>query len=129
MGAQCAVDLEEALDLIDNLVEVTGLVAIGCGESVAVHRIGLPNNLVSGCLNSLDNTRKYGANLVVAHASNDGQTARLEVRIELVSVCNSLFRGDTRTNLDADWVRDHGCEVHMEIIHATGALADPQLVS
>src|SRR5699024_5265019 len=124
VGAQRTVDLEEALDLIDDFVEVTGLVAVRRGEGVAVHRVRLPDDLVAGGLDSLDDRRQRGADLVVAHACHHGQTARLLVRIQLRGIRDSLLRGDGRADLDADRVRDDRGEVDVEVLDAAGTLTD-----
>ena len=44
-GAERAVDVEEALHLLDHVVEVAGLVAGGGLERVAVHRVAHPGDL------------------------------------------------------------------------------------
>ena len=48
VGAQRVVDLEEAADLVDDVLEVTGLVAVVAGDGVAVHRVGHPEHLRAG---------------------------------------------------------------------------------
>ena len=45
VGAERAVDLEEALDLVQHVVEAAGLVAAGRLEGVAVHRVADPGDL------------------------------------------------------------------------------------
>ena len=47
VGAQRAVHLEEAEHLVDDPVEVPGLVAVGRLVGVAVHRVALPHDLVA----------------------------------------------------------------------------------
>src|SRR5690606_2634969 len=40
--AEALVDLEEAADLVDDVTEAPGLVAVGGGDAVAVHRVAHP---------------------------------------------------------------------------------------
>src|SRR5699024_9702383 len=104
VGAECAVDLEEALDLVDDAVEVAGLVAIGAGVGVAVHRVGLPDDLVSGGFHGLHDRWQDVADLVVAHAGDQRQSTRIVVRVEAVDVLHGLLRGGRRPDLHADRV-------------------------
>ena len=45
VGLQVAVHLEVAEHLVDDPVEVAGLVAVGGLDGVAVHRVALPDDL------------------------------------------------------------------------------------
>ena len=128
MGTQFTVHLEESLHLIQDLVEVTSLVTIRGSESITVHRVRLPHNLVPGVFYSTDNVRQDGADAVVAHTGNHRQAAWHAVRIELLSVCNSFIWGNAWANLETNWVSDKCCEVHVEIFQPAGALTDPHLV-
>ena len=121
-------DLEEALDLVDDAVEVAGLVAIGAGVGVAVHRVGLPDDLVPGGLHGLHDRWQDVADLVVAHAGDQRQAARIVVRVEAVDVLDGLLWGGRRPDLHADRVADQGGEVDVGVVQPAGALADPHLV-
>ena len=68
MRSEAVVHLEESLDLVDDAVEVARLVAGRGLVSVAVHRIALPDDLVAGGLNLLDDGGQDVAYLAVAHA-------------------------------------------------------------
>ena len=48
LGAQLGVHVEEAVDLVDDPVEVPGLDAVGGLVGVAVHRVALPDDQVAG---------------------------------------------------------------------------------
>ena len=60
MGTQRPVHLEESLHFVDYVVEVPGLVTVGRLVGVAVHRIALPDHLVPGGLDLLDDRRAAG---------------------------------------------------------------------
>ena len=47
-GALCMVDSEEAADLAEDVIEVSGLAAAFRVEGVAVHRVALPYDGVAG---------------------------------------------------------------------------------
>ena len=67
VGAQPAVHLEVAEHLVDDPVEVPGLVAVGRLVGVAVHRVALPDHLGAGRGDLLHDRRQRVADLVVAH--------------------------------------------------------------
>ena len=50
MGAELGVHVEEAVDLVDDPVEVPGLDTVGGLFGVAVHRVALPHHEVAGGL-------------------------------------------------------------------------------
>ena len=122
-------DLEESLHLIDDAVEIAGLVAVGCGVGVAVHRIALPDDLVPGCLHCLDDRRQNGADLVVSHAGDQREPSRDVVGIQGADVLHGLFRRGGRADLHAHRVGDHGDELNVRIFQTAGALSHPHLVS
>ena len=128
MRADLAVHLEEALNLVDDAVEVAGLVTVVGGVGVAVHRVALPDDLVAGGLHCLDNGRQCRADLVVAHAGDQGQAPRGVVRVQLADVADGLLRGGRRADLHAHRVGDQGGEADVRVVQAAGALADPHLV-
>ena len=86
MRAKRAVHLEEALHLVDDAVEVAGLVAGRALVGVAVHRVALPDHLVPGGLDLFDDRRQHVAHLVVAQPADQRQPSRLVVRIEPLHV-------------------------------------------
>ena len=95
MGAQRAVHLEEALHLVDDAVEVAGLVAGRRLVGVAVHRVALPDHLMTGGLDLLDDRRQQVAHLVVAQPADQRQPARLVVRIEPLDVLDRQLRASS----------------------------------
>ena len=128
VGAQRAVHLEEALHLVDDAVEMPGLVAVGRLVGVAVHRVALPDHLVAGGLDLLDDRRQQVAHLAVAQPAHQRQPARLVVRIEPLDVFDGQLRGHRRADLDADRVGDHLRERDVRAVELAGALADPHVV-
>src|SRR5215218_4421197 len=75
-GAQRPVDVEEAQHLVDDAVEVAGLVAGRGLVGVAVHRVALPHDLVAAGGDLLDDGRQDVADLAVAHPADQRQPAR-----------------------------------------------------
>src|SRR3954469_10081195 len=69
-GAQPPVDVEEAEDLVDDPVEVAGLVAGRGLVSVAVHRVALPDHLVAAGGDLLHDRRQDVADRAVAHPAD-----------------------------------------------------------
>ena len=128
MGTQCAVHLEEALHLVDDAIKVTGLVPGGGLVGVAVHRIALPDHLVSGGLNLLDDRRQQIAHLVVAQPGDQRQPTRLVLRVKTFDVFDSQFRRHRRPDLHPDRVRDHLREGDMSAVELTCALPDPDVM-
>ena len=96
VGAQGAVHLEEALHLVDDAVEVPGLVTGRRLVGVAVHRVALPDDLMPGGLHLLDDRRQHVADLAVAHPGDQRQPARLVVRVEPLDVLDGLLRRGRR---------------------------------
>src|SRR5699024_427307 len=77
---------------------------------------------------SLNFGRQHGANLVIAQTRSPGQATRQEERVELVGVSDRSVRRGGRANLHTDGVANHGSQVDVEILNATGALTNPQLM-
>ena len=121
-------DLEEALHLVDDAVEVPGLVPGRRGVGVPVHRIGLPDHLVAGRLHRAHDRREYLAHLRVAHAGNEGQPSGTVVRVEPFGVFDGLLRRRRRSDLDPDGVTDQLGECDVRSVELAGALADPEEV-
>ena len=126
--AQRAVHLEEALHLVDDAVEVAGLVAGRRLVGVAVHRVALPDDLMAGGLHLLDDRRQQVAHLVVAQPADQRQPPRLVVRIEPLDVLDGQLRRHRRADLDADRVGDHLGEGDVRAVELAGALPDPHVV-
>src|SRR5215218_5787893 len=74
-GAQRPVDVEEAEDLVDDAVEVTGLVPRRGLVGVAVHRVALPDDLVPAGGDLLHDRREDVADLAVAHPADQRELA------------------------------------------------------
>ena len=91
MGAQRRVHLEEALYLVDDAVEVAGLVAGRGLDGVAVHRVALPDHLVAGGVDLLDDRRQHVAHLRAAHPADQREPARRRLRVEPLDVLDGLL--------------------------------------
>ncbi len=128
MRAQRPVHLEEALHLVDDPVEVAGLVPGGRLVGVAVHRVALPDHLMAGGLHLLDDRRQQIPHFVVAQPADQRQPPRLVVRVQPLDVLDRQLRCHRRADLHADWVRDHLCERHVRAVELAGALPDPHIV-
>src|SRR3954452_6866963 len=79
---QRPVHVEEAEDLVDDPVEVPGLVPGRGLVGVAVHRVALPHDAVAAGGDLLDDRREDVADLPVAHAADQREPARDAVRVE-----------------------------------------------
>ena len=122
------VRLEEALDLVDDIVEPPRLVAVGSGEPIAVHRVGDPQRVGVDLLDRFKKRRKSVPNLASTHAGNEGETSGLAVRIELVDEPKHVVDLGRRAELDADRVAHARHVVHMGAVEVAGALPDPDKV-
>ena len=129
MGAEAVVHLEEALHLVDDAVEMPGLVSGGRLVRVAVHRVALPDHLVSGGLHLLDDGGQDVPNLAVAHARDQRQAARLVGRVEALDVFDGHLGGRGGSDLQPDRVRDQFGERDVRAVELASAVADPQEVS
>ena len=128
MRAEAVVDLEEALNLVDDAIEVARLVPGGGFVGVAVHRIALPDDLVAGGLDLLDDRRQQVADLAVAHARDQSQSTRLVGGVETLDIFHRHFRRGARTDLEADRVGDQLGEGDVRAVELTGAVTDPEEV-
>ena len=120
--------LEEALHLVDDAIEVPGLVSGGRLVGVAMHRVALPDHLMPGGLHLLDDRRQQVADLVVAQAADQRQPARLVVRIEPLDVLDGQLGRHGRPDLHPDRVGDDLGEGDVGAVELAGALADPDVV-
>ncbi|MCO5546650.1 hypothetical protein L7F22_000084 [Adiantum nelumboides] len=126
--AERAVHLEEALHLVDDPVEVPGLVAGRGLVGVAVHRVALPDDLVPGGGDLLDDRREHVADLAVAHPADQRQPARAVVRVEPLDVLDGLVRRRRRADLQPDRVGQQLREGDVRAVELAGALPDPEEV-
>src|SRR5690606_847735 len=78
--AQRAVHLEVAEHLVDDPVEVPGLVAVGRLDGVAVHGVALPHHPRAGRGDLLDDRRQHLADLLVTHPADQREPPRHVVR-------------------------------------------------
>jgi len=86
-GAERAVHVEEALDLLDDVVEAPGLVARGGFEGVAVHRVAHPGHVDAGRGDLLHQVRQAVADL----AGAEPYLAKIDERETVLRrVCESL---------------------------------------
>ena len=122
------VHLEEALHLVDDPVEVPGLVAGRRLVGVAVHRVALPDDLVPGGGDLLHDGRQHVADLVVAHPADQRQPARLAARVQALDVLDGLLRRRRRADLESDRVGQQLRERDVRAVELAGALADPEHV-
>ena len=95
---------------------------------VAVHRIALPDHLVSGGLHLLDDRGQHVADLVVAHPGHQGEPAGDVGGVETLDVFDRKLRRHRRADLDPDRVGDHLGERDVRAVELAGALTDPQEV-
>src|SRR5699024_4739614 len=128
VGTQLTVDLEEALYFIQDLVEVTGLVAIRGSKSIAVHRVRLPDHLVARVFHRAHNIRKHCADAVVGHLRDYRVAPPLACRVLFCRTRDSFVCGYARANLETNRVADQGREVDVQVFHPAGTLTHPHLV-
>ena len=119
---------EESLNLVDDAIEVTGLVSGGRLVGVSVHRVALPDHLVTGRLDLLDDRRQQIAHLVIAEAGDECEPARLVLRVEAFDVLHGEFRRHGGADLHTDRIRDHLGEGDMRTVELAGPLPDPDIV-
>src|SRR3546814_10919292 len=96
VAALGAVHSEEVLHLGQHAVEGPRLVAARRLDGVAVHRVAGPYHLAALALHGADERRQVVAHLVVTHAGDEGEAARLVLRIE--GVDQPQDRKSTRLN-------------------------------
>ena len=126
--AELAVHLEEAADLVHHVLEPAGLVAVGRGHGVAVHGVGDPHRLQPRVPDALDDAGQHVPDPLRAHAGDEGQAARLALRVQPLGELEGIRGRGGRAELHADRVADPGEEVDVGAVHLAGALADPQEV-
>jgi hypothetical protein len=76
----------------------------------------------------LDQLGQLVADLVGAHADDEGQPAGLAVRVEALDVLQRVLGGRRRAQLDADRVADLRGELDVRAVQLAGALTDPHHV-
>src|SRR5699024_1955591 len=98
------VHLEEALDLVDDPIEVPGLVAVRGGVRVAVHGVAPPDDLVPVLLDRAHDRGQRLAHLVVAPPWLLPEASTPTVRVVLPDVLQGELRSAARADLEADRV-------------------------
>ncbi len=128
VGAFGLMHLEELLHLIEDLREVTGLVATAGLDRVAVHRIGTPQHVLAFALHGADQLWQVIANLVRTHARDQVQAAGVVVRVQSVDQANQVFGVHAWPDLDPNRVVHTAQELDVGAVQLPGAVADPQHV-
>ena len=127
--AERAVHLEEALDLVDHVVERARLVTAAGLEGVAVHGIAHPHDRVAAGLDLLHDRGQGVTHLGRAHAGDQAQPAGHTVGVEHLHRLEDLLGGGRGTDLHADGIADRRSEVHMSPVELARALPYPQEVA
>lgn len=94
-----------------------------------MHRVGHPGDRRTGGGDLLDQLGQLVADLVRAHAHDEGEAARLAVRVEALDVLQRLLGRGGRAELDADRVADLRGELDVRVVQLPGALTDPHHVA
>ena len=89
---QLAVHLEVPLDLIDDVIEESSLVAARRLPCVSVHRIAHPHHGNSTGVNLLDDSREHVAHLARAHAGDQGKSTGYPIGVEHLGGFDDLIR-------------------------------------
>ena len=76
-----AMHSKEAFDFFQNALERAGLVAIGCLDHIAMHRIARPKHLVPFPLDRFDKVRKMIKHLVGPKARDQRQSTGFIIRV------------------------------------------------
>src|SRR5215207_401278 len=92
MGAEPAVHLEEAGDLVEDVVQPAGLVSVGRLERVAVHRVADPYDRRPVLGDPLHQGRQNLADLAGAQPGDERQPARFATRVESFDERNGVVR-------------------------------------
>src|SRR6266550_1922200 len=124
IGALRRVDREERLDLGQDAVERTGLVAAVRRDGVAMHRIAGPHHHAALALHRADQLRQVIADLVRTEAVDQRQASGLVVRIEHVDQAQQLVRLERGTAFQPDRILDAAEIFDMAVVELTGAVAD-----
>ena len=120
--------VEEALDLVDDVVEAAGLVARGRLEGVAVHRVADPRDVDALGGDLLHEGGQPVADLAGAEAGDEGEPARRVVGVEPRGVGERVVGRRRRAELDADRVLDLRQQLDVGAVELAGALTDPDEV-
>ena len=121
--------LEEAPDLVDDVVELAGLVAVLGLEGVAVHRIADPGHLDAGRGDLLDKVGKQVADLACAEPGDEGDLAGNALRVELLVERDRVIGCRLRPELDADRIGDLTQQLDVGAIKLASALTYPDEMS
>src|SRR5690606_19391342 len=109
------VDVEEGLNLAQDPVERTGLVA-GSSDRVAVHRVARPYDLAAFALNSLHQLGQVIANLLGTKARDQGQATRFVLRVQEVDQVEQTVSRQRRTALKSQRVLDAAAIFNMRVV-------------
>jgi hypothetical protein len=126
IGAKCAVHLEEPGDLVQYVVEVPGLAAVGRFHGVAVHRIAYPDHRGPAGGHLLHQRGQRLPDPVRTHPGGQGEPTRLLIRVQRVDQLEHVLRGGVRADLDGDGIADLAGELDVRSARVTGTLPDPQ---
>ncbi len=129
VGAERAVHLEEAGDLVQHVIEVPCFLPARRLHGVAVHRVARPDDLGAAGRYRLHQRWQRVAYPACAHPGDQGEPARLAVRVQGCDQRQHILRAGRRADLDRDRVADPARELDVGTTGITGALADPQQVS
>ena len=121
--------LEEATNLIDNIVKPTRLVTGRRLERVAVHGIADPRHHSLRGAHLLHDRGQSVANFAGTHPRDERQPARLAVGVELVDQAQEVVRVGFGAHLDPDGVANPGEEVDVCSPDVAGALPHPDEVA
>ncbi len=99
-------DREGAVQLVEDAVEDAGLVAVGRGDRVAVHRVDAPHDLAPLALHGADQRRQFGGDLVRPHPGDQREAPRLVLRVELVDQAQQIVGLERRPAFHPDRVLD-----------------------
>ena len=127
-GAQGAVHLEEAADLVEDRLEAAGLVAVVGGDGVAVHGVGDPGDGAPVSAHRLHQRRQGLADAVGTHTGDEGQASGQTLGVETVHEPGEIVGGRGGANLDTHGVVDTGEDGNMGAVCLTGALPHPEHV-
>ena len=127
-GAQGAVHLEEAADLVEDRLEAAGLVAVVRGDGVAVHGVGDPGDGAPVGAHRLHQRRQGLADAVGAHAGDEGQASGQALGVEAVHEPGEVVGGRGGADLDAHGVVDAGEDGDVGAVGLAGALPHPEHV-
>mmetsp|Transcript_5437 Transcript_5437/g.16476 ORF Transcript_5437/g.16476 Transcript_5437/m.16476 type:complete len:228 (+) Transcript_5437:711-1394(+) len=126
-GAHLVVHVEERLNLGAHVFVAPRLVALH-RLGVAVHGVALPRDDQARILDRLQQLRKVLAQLLRAHAHDDGQPAWDVVRVERLDHGDQVLRVGLVADLDADRVSDSTQEFKVRVVELPRSLAAPQVV-